>query len=128
MVALVGLSGTARTNGRFAAGQRWAYQTRAGEESSTLTILKVEDLPKLGPIVHIAVDGLKLKTTGGVQTRIGHMPFSRAALDGSVTRLLAEKVALPDFAEGYSSWKEAHGGVFTISVAAAIDSVATAAR
>jgi hypothetical protein len=44
------------------------------------------------------------------------MPFSRAAVESSITTLLQDSVALPDFEEGYQEWRKAHGGVFTVSV------------
>jgi hypothetical protein len=49
------------------------------------------------------------------------MPFNKAALDQSVTRLIRENAALPDFSEGYGLWRRAfdagQGGVFSITVA-----------
>ncbi len=124
LLLLLGGAAGARADSRFQAGQKWAYQTRHGEEGSTLIVLKVEQQPKLGQIVHIAIQGLKLRTTPGVvQTEIPHAPISAKALDGSVTRLLADKVAIPDFADGYAQWKAAHGGVFTIGVARIVDVV-----
>lgn len=123
LLALLGGAGVAQAESRYRPGQKWAYQTRRGEEGSTLTILKVEQDPKLGEIVHIAIDGVKIKTPTGVQTKLPHSPISAKALDGSVTRLVAEKVAIPDFSAGYDEWKAAHGGVFTISVANVIDAI-----
>jgi hypothetical protein len=103
---------------RFAAGQKWAYQTRPGEEGSFVVVLKVERDDK-DAIVHIAIEALKLKNprAGKVSERIGHSPISEKALAASVTKRLAENVPLPDFEEGYASWKAAHGGVFTIPIA-----------
>lgn len=47
------------------AGQTWHYNARHGEEKSTLSVLKVESLPK-GIIIHIRVDGIRLRNcTGG---------------------------------------------------------------
>lgn len=45
---------------KFKAGQIWKYQTRRGEENSTLTILKVERYDTLGVVIHIAVNGVNI--------------------------------------------------------------------
>ncbi|HEY8091974.1 MAG TPA: hypothetical protein VIF09_29130 [Polyangiaceae bacterium] len=115
---------------RFHAGERWHYQTRPGEEGSTLTVLKVDASPRVGTIVHIHVDGLKLKTPPNSSVhsdQIGHMPFAEAAMEQSVTTMIAKDVPLPDFAPSYGEWRRAFengkGGVFTITVAKGVDFV-----
>jgi hypothetical protein len=123
LLLLLAAAFTARAAPRFAPGQKWAYQTRHGEEASTVTILAVDEDPKRGQIVHIAVDGLAIKTAHGVQRALPHAPISARALAGSVTRLVADKVPLPDFAEAYAHWKAAHGGVFNLPVAKIVDVV-----
>jgi hypothetical protein len=117
---------------RFHAGEQWHYQTRPGEEGSTLTVLKVEDSPRLGTIVHIHVDGLKMKTppSSSVHSdQIGHMPFSEAAMEQSVTTLIGKDAPLPAFEASYAEWRRAFdsgkGGVFTITVARGVDFVET---
>jgi len=111
----------------YKAGQRWSYKTRAGEEGSFLIILKVENDPKLGTIVHIALDGLKVKnrrSPDGLIERADHLPFAKGAIDKSVLKLLKENVDLPDFEEGYQMWREAfdanRAGIYTITVAEAV--------
>src|SRR6516165_5292875 len=47
------------TDEKFKVGDVWEYETRKGEEKSTVTILKVENSPEPGAIVHIAVDKVK---------------------------------------------------------------------
>jgi hypothetical protein len=123
LLLFLGADRVAHSDSRFRAGQKWAYQTRHGEEGSTLTVLKVEPDPKLGEIVHIAIDGIKIKAPQGVRTHLEHTPISAKALEGSVTRVVVEKVPLPDFAEGYAQWKAARGGVFTIGVAKIVDAI-----
>jgi len=44
---------TAASDSKFHSGQVWQYNTRPNEKSSTLTILEVESVPKLGQIIHI---------------------------------------------------------------------------
>jgi len=107
----------------FHVGERWNYRARPGEETSTLTVLKIESLPKSGVVVHVSVDGLHLKSPKaptGMTDNIGHLPFAEAALDRSVTTLAAVSVALPDYEAGYDEWRRAKGGVFTITVAEAV--------
>ena len=78
---------------KFAPGQVWAYKTRQNEESSTLTILKVEALPKLGTIIHMRVDKIRLRNcTGGPEPdKFEHMPFARDAIERSAKRLIFGK-------------------------------------
>src|SRR5690242_2665823 len=73
--------------GSLVAGQIWTYKTRPGEEGSRLTILKTESHPKLGNIIHVAVDGVRLqnpRAPGGASTAIGHMPYQESALRASL--------------------------------------------
>jgi hypothetical protein len=107
------------TDVKYIPGQVWDYRMRDGEESSTITILRVESLPKIGVIVHVRVDGIRLKNCSGgpSPTTIGHAPFTKDALDRSVTKLIEQRHALPDYEQGYNSWREACGGVYTIPLA-----------
>jgi hypothetical protein len=107
----------------YAAGQVWTYKTRQGESSSTLTILRVESLPKVGVIIHVRVDGVHFKNcTGGPSpTTIQHSPFTKAAIDKSVTHLLRTTQEVPDFESGYRDWIAHCGGVYTIGVAEMVD-------
>lgn len=110
------------TDSKFHPGQVWNYKTRRNEEKSTLTILKIESLPKLGVIVHIRVDGIRLHNcTGGPEpNNFAHMPFTRDAIERSVVKVAKENGPVPDFQEGYDEWRRACGGVYTITVAEAI--------
>jgi hypothetical protein len=49
----------------YTPGQVWSYNTRPGEASSTVTILRVERTPKLGVIVHVRIDGVQFKNCKG---------------------------------------------------------------
>ncbi len=120
---------TPAQDGKFHAGQTWHYNARHGEEKSTLTVLKVESLPK-GIIIHIRVDDIRLRNcTGGPEPdKFEHMPFTKEALDHSVTTLVRETREVPDFKVGYQEWRNACGGVYTISVADAIEVAETAFR
>jgi hypothetical protein len=107
---------------KFRPGQVWSYKTRPGEEDSFLTILRVEQLPKLGTIIHVRVDKICLRNcTGGPEPdTIQHMPFTRDAIERSVTKLEKERAEVPDYQEGYNEWRNACGGVYTIAVDQAI--------
>ena len=115
------------TEARYQVGQIWHYETRPGEEDSTFTVLKVETHPKLGVIVHITVQGIRLKNPqapNGFSERIGHMPFAEEAIDNSILDM-SEENPLPDSQEGYEEWRTAfendNAGIFSITVAEAID-------
>ena len=130
LLALLSGSRVAHADAQFRPGQKWGYHTRPGDEGSTLIILKIEELPKLGVVVHIAVDGARFRSRNGASTPIGHLSFARAAVAASVTKLLADKVSIPDFADGYARWKADHGGIWAGSVAetiAALDAAASGA-
>jgi|HubBroStandDraft_5_1064220.scaffolds.fasta_scaffold92056_2 hypothetical protein len=107
------------TDSEFSPGQVWSYKTREGEGSSTITILRVETLPKLGTIIHIRINGINLKNCSGGPSPhvIEHAPFSKDAIDKSVLKLIAQKETLPNYEAGYSDWRAHCGGVYTISVA-----------
>jgi hypothetical protein len=111
---------------KFKAGDEWEYRTRKGEEKSTLTILKVENSPELGVIVHVAVNKIKLANCYGGPSpdSVPHMPFARRALDESVTKKIASDRPLPAYEDGYSEWKEAYSkkeaGIYVIPVSKAV--------
>jgi hypothetical protein len=110
----------------FAVGQVWDYTSRPGEASSTVTVLRI-DRPEGQPaIVHVAIMGLHVKNPHaptGFSSDIKHVPMSEVALRSSVTKLVRTNSQLPDYEAGYAQWKQARGGVFTVSVADAVDFV-----
>ena len=117
----------------FHPGQVWTYQTRPDETSSRLTILKVENLEGLGPVVHISIAGVQVGNPSIPESmihEIGHMPFAEDALAASVVELESTGADLPDFQDGYDQWLAAvqagQGGIFTISVAEGVTFIAGA--
>ncbi len=110
---------------QYQTGQRWSYQTRPEDQDSTLIIGAIETEPA---IVHIIIE--KVVLTGlGESTDICHLPFAEAALNNSVTELLEENVALDSsFTEGLTTWKEQNGGVFQLTVAEAIATIANVTK
>lgn len=114
-------------NTKYKVGQSYSYDARPGEEKSSLVIVKIDDDPKLGKIIHIALRDLKVKNRHipeGFTENVNHMPFALDAIEKSGLKLLKEKTDLPDFEEGYRLWREAfearRGGVYTITVAEAV--------
>jgi hypothetical protein len=114
----------------FAAGQIWAYKTRAGEEASRLLINKVDVSPTLGPIFHISISGLRVKRRdpGQITTDLPHLAVSVRTLQASCTQLLGESAAPdPRYLDGYAQWKQVFeqgkAGVWTAPVAAIVQAV-----
>lgn len=113
---------------KYKVGQEWNYKTRKGEENSTLKILKLEEYPTHGRVIHISIVGLKVinpDSKEGFANEFTHIPISEKALDESVTELKNEKVKIPEFIEGYAYWKKEFdqgvAGVFSISVSEIVD-------
>jgi hypothetical protein len=114
------------TDEKFRAGNVWEYQTRKGEEHPRITILRVDDSPELGTIVHIGVDQIHFANCqGGPEPdSVPHMPFARKALDGSIVKKVASGQPLPNYEEGYREWRDAyeqkHAGIYVVDVADAV--------
>jgi hypothetical protein len=118
---------------KYAPGQVWTYKTRLGEESSTLTIVKVETNPTLGVIVHVSLEGLRIPNEAaptGFTHRAAHLPFAEKAIDASVKTLVRSSAPSEDYREGYDEWRKSfdngHAGIFMDSVADAVDAIAGA--
>lgn len=116
------------TESKYKAGQVWSYKTRPDEKKSTFIVLKVENHPKFGNIIHIALRDLKLRKPGGdFIEAAGHLPFAEEAINKSAVKLLKEEDVFPDYEEGYGLWREAfeagRAGVYTITVAEAVDAM-----
>lgn len=115
---------------KFKAGQVWKYVNRNGEDSSTLTVLKIEKYDKGDTIIHIRVDGIKIynpQTTSDYSNFIAHLPISEKAIKNSVTTLVGATISLPAFTEGYNQWKTAwnkgSGGYWTVNLKEAIEDI-----
>lgn len=113
---------------KYTIGQEWNYKTRTGEENSTLKILKIEEYPTHGKVIHISISGLKVRnpdSNEGFANEFTHIPITEKALDKSVTELKNEKVKLPSKIDGYDYWKKEFdqgiAGVFSISVSEIVD-------
>ncbi len=107
------------SDGEFHEGQVWSYKHRAGESDSTITVLRVENVGKIGVVIHVRIDGIRFGNCTGdpAPTSIAHAPFAKAALAQSVTRLLRTLPTVPNYMNGYKDWAAHSGGAYTISVA-----------
>lgn len=116
---------------QYKEGQVWKYKTRLGEEASQLLILSTESylFPQAVDAVYVAINGLKLKNknaSSGISEEIAFLPFSKKAMDNSVTELVEENVWIHPYEEGYFEWKKAfmvgQAGVFDMTVKTALKS------
>jgi hypothetical protein len=119
---------TEAVKSKYKVGQVWKFKSRSLEPNAKLTIVKIESQGKLGNIVHIHVDSVKIKTSIKpirYTYVVSHMPFSEAAIDSSVTKMMGEVTGLPDFQEGYDEWhesfKEGKAGIFSIPVGKSVE-------
>jgi len=133
MLAQVGVvsrdtSLTDTTDTKFKVGQVWHYKTRKGEEASTLTVLKLDNSPAVGVIVHVAINGIQYHSCVPAETpdHLEHMPFTKKALESSVTELAkVPEQPIPDFFAAYSQWRSLYTehkvGIYTSTVADALE-------
>jgi hypothetical protein len=115
---------------RFQPGQVWQYKTRRGEESSRLTIARVEPHPKLGTIVHVQIKDVAITSPtapGGVSKVISHLPYAEQSLTDSVTTMEKDSVNPAGWEEGYKQWKSAFdagkAGIWSIPVSEAVSAM-----
>jgi len=110
-------------DGEYVVGQVWQYQTRSGEEKSTLQIIGISKYPDEETIIHISIRELIMKNPmieGGISEEIGHLAFSRTAFSESVTTLLGMRALSDDAKKAPEEWRSAYetegGGVFTVGI------------
>jgi hypothetical protein len=90
----------------YKAGQSWRYATG---DSPTITILKVEDLPKIGRVIHVRVDNIPVPGCAGIHltNSIDHIALTEKMMRKSANDLLRENTDLPDaYFEGYREWQK----------------------
>jgi hypothetical protein len=98
-----------------------------------LIVVKVDDALGLTNIVHICIEGVRVKDQLSRQwtvKTIGHLPIAEEALSASVTEMLGVTTQLPDFKEGYETWRtqfeNSQAGYFTTPVADCVGLIAQA--
>ena len=107
----------------FAPGQMWSINS-AQPTTTKVVVGRVE--PLNGKVaVHVSLIDVPVPSgarNAGALTMVGHMPFEQSALAASVDQLLATGMSPPSgFEAGYREWQANKGGIFTISVAKAVD-------
>jgi hypothetical protein len=89
----------------YKSGQVW--QLSGGDE--TVTVLKVDDLPKIGRIVHVRVDKVPAPGCRGIHltTSIDHIALTEKMMRKSPVTLLEAKTDLPDsYFDAYREWRK----------------------
>lgn len=109
-------------NPALAPGQMWSIKS-VSPTTIKVIIGRLEDLNGKSA-VHIALVDVPVPAgapgAGGV-IRVGHMPFEQAALAASLGELISTGVSPgPNFESGYTQWRSARGGIYTIGVAEAV--------
>jgi hypothetical protein len=87
----------------YKAGQVWETDLR-----TLATILKVEDIPKIGRVIHIRVERVPVQSCGGfhLTTTIEHIALTEKMMRKSATDLVKENVDVPDsYFESYKQWE-----------------------
>ena len=106
----------------FMPGQVWSYQTRNGEELSTLAVLQVDQLDG-NSIVHVRIENICMEE----YDHIPHLPFSHTVIEAYVTEFIRHLDFKPDFDAGYQHWKaqfdEDMGGSWRIPVKDTLDAI-----
>jgi hypothetical protein len=93
-------------------GQVW----KTSFSPALVTILKVEDLPKVGKVVHVRIDNLpnvgceSLEFTGSIQ----HLAFTEKMLRGGLVALIKDNADLPNsYFDEYRIWEKQEKHQFT---------------
>jgi len=90
----------------YKAGQSWRYASGNGP---IITVLKVEDLAKIGRVIHVRVDDVPVPGCAGIHltNSIDHIAVTEKMMGKSVHDLLREDADLPDsYFEGYREWQK----------------------
>jgi RNA polymerase sigma factor (sigma-70 family) len=117
----------------FASGQTWVYQTTPKQTGSRVVVLRVEDHPTAGRLVHVSLVGLGLWRKPGAEPEgwnIAHLAFAEAALRASVIRLDPTPQAAPSEADGtYRRWKrDADRGRLRVQTGSVVEAIAEIER
>jgi hypothetical protein len=101
----------------FEVGQVWSLQAPM-DANARIRIGRIEDN---GQTIHISLWGQPVEPIEGALSSplvAGHLPISADALRSSVNALVDEApLEGLMFEDGYGQWRDARGGVFTITVA-----------
>jgi hypothetical protein len=113
------------TTPALATGQMWSIKSPSPTTAKVI-IGRVEQWNQK-IVMHISVIDVPIPSCmpgAGQLTIIQHMPFEQSALAASLDRLLATNAPpASKFEDGYNQWRAAQGGIYTISVSKAVDTV-----
>jgi hypothetical protein len=115
---------------QYSVGQEWNYKTPT-EKSSTLTILKIEEYPETGKVIHISISGLKVKDISSTTGFADKCTYShiRRGIRQKCHQSEKRNRKKPDSLEldGYSYWKKefdkGDAGIFTIPVSEIVETM-----
>ena len=105
-------------------GQVWKTDLGA-----TVTVLKVEDVHKVGKVVHVRIDNILLQSCGDVHltTGIDHIALTETMMRKNALDLMKSNVDLPNsYFEAYTKWeKQKKHQILKVPLQEAIRSVVT---
>jgi hypothetical protein len=107
ILTIILLSQCSYKDDKYKVGQVWNYETRQDEVNSSLTIVSIDNDKKEGVIIGVHVSNIKFSRLGNFdEVNINFLPFSKAAIDKSVTGIKEYANELPDFKTEYNTWKQ----------------------
>lgn len=114
LLVLGGASAASAEPTPFAVGQIWTLNDPAHAETR-VRIGRIEDK---GQTIHISLWGAPIPQTAQLNSPLvaGHLPITASALRASVAAQVEENAPETGFEAGYQAWRDARGGVFTITV------------
>jgi hypothetical protein len=90
----------------YQVGQIWSYKTRPQEPDSTLMILRIDNTSKLGPVVFIGLQNVRIRQSNGrVVATMSPIPITKDALDQSVLKVVGKTDKVMPSDKGYANWK-----------------------
>jgi len=94
----------------YEVGQVWSYQTRPQEPKSALMIMRIDNSTDLGEVIFIRLFNLNFNSAKGMVSVpvLSPLPFTRAALDRSVVKLMRKMDRVEQSDGAYTKWKQAH--------------------
>ena len=99
---------------RFEPGQRWSYSARPQDKGSTVTILKIDEVPGIGTVIQIVVDGVLFDDSPeryrSYDRHSESLAIRRDSLDTSVTAMLGI-TQVPSRPDHYDQWQNNCNGL-----------------
>jgi len=113
-MALIFSAAQAADKPTFQSGQMWTVKN----SDIRIVVGRVEPFGKSKTAVSISVFDVPCPPQAGCKTTvIAHAPFDADALADSVAKLVSTNApTASQFQQGYTNWKQANGGVFTVPV------------